>query len=77
MQFEPTPRGFSDSFFQHLIKNFQLPDPLTDERMDWRKSGSYVQKAGRSVWLPNIYLTKNEIHRVSVLIYWAAGKKEP
>jgi hypothetical protein len=48
-----------------------------DERIDWRKLSSYVQKAGQSVWLPNIYLTKNEIHRVSVLIYWAAGEKEP
>lgn len=44
---------------------------------DWRKLGSYVHKAGQSVWLPNTYLTKNEIYRISVLIHWAKGEKEP
>jgi hypothetical protein len=44
---------------------------------DWRKLGSYVHKAGQSVWWPNTYLTKNEIYPVSVLIHWAKGEKEP
>lgn len=47
------------------------------EQTDRRKLGSYVQEAGRSVWLPNVYLTKEEIYRVSLLIYWADGEKEP
>jgi hypothetical protein len=45
--------------------------------MDWRKLGSYVQKEGQSVWLPNIYLTKNEIHLVCALIHWTEGETEP
>lgn len=43
----------------------------------WRKLGSYVQKAGQSVWLSNTYLTKHEMYRSSVLIHWATGEKEP
>jgi hypothetical protein len=48
-----------------------------EAQMVWRKSGNYVHKTGQSVWLPNTYLTKNEIHRISVLIHWAKGEKEP
>lgn len=43
----------------------------------WQQLGSYVHKVGQSVWLPNNYLTKNEIYPVSVLIHWAKGEKEP
>ena len=43
----------------------------------WRKLGSYVHKAGQSVWLPNIDLTKKEIYPFSILIHWAKGEKEP
>jgi hypothetical protein len=46
-------------------------------QMDWQKLGSHVQKAGQSVWLPNTYLTKNEIYPVVVLIHWADGETEP
>ena len=48
-----------------------------EAQMNWRKLGNYVQKAGQSVWLPNTYLTKNEIYPVSVLIHWVNGEKEP
>jgi hypothetical protein len=48
-----------------------------DAQADWRKLGSYVQKAGQSVWLSNTYLTKNEIYPVFVLIHWTDGEKEP
>jgi hypothetical protein len=48
-----------------------------EAHINWRKLGSYVQKEGQSVWLPNIYLTKNEIYPVSVLIHWADGETEP
>jgi hypothetical protein len=47
------------------------------EQAEWQKLGSFVQKAGQSVWLPNTRLTKKEKYRVSVLIYWAEGEKEP
>lgn len=47
------------------------------EQADWQKLGSFVQKAGQSVWLPNTYLTKKERYRVSILIHWAHGEKEP
>jgi hypothetical protein len=48
-----------------------------DACADWRKLGSYVQKAGQSVWLSNTYLTKNEMYPVAVLSHWADGEKEP
>jgi hypothetical protein len=47
------------------------------ELADWQKLGSFVQKAGQRVWIPNTYLTKKEMYRVSVLIHWADGEKEP
>lgn len=48
-----------------------------DEQADWQKLGRFVQKAGQRVWLPNTYLTKKASYRVSVLIYWTKGEKEP
>lgn len=48
-----------------------------EAQMIWRKLGSYVHKTGQNVWLSNTYLTKHEIYRVSVLIHWAKGEKEP
>ena len=48
-----------------------------ETQTDWRKLGSYVQKTGQSVWLPNTYLTQHEIYSVSVLIHWADGEKKP
>lgn len=48
-----------------------------EAQMNWRKLRSYVYKAGESVWLPNIYLTKNEIYPVSLLLHWSKGEKEP
>lgn len=44
---------------------------------NWQKLGSYVQKAGQSVWLSNTCLTKTELYPVSVLIHWAKPEKEP
>ena len=48
-----------------------------EAQMNWRRLRSYVQESGESVWLPNIYLTKNEIYPVSLLIHWRTGEKEP
>jgi DDE family transposase len=47
------------------------------ELVDWRKLGSFVQKAGQHVWIQTTYLTKKEMYRVSILIDWADGEKEP
>ena len=48
-----------------------------DERTDWRKLESFVQKAGQQAWRPNAYLNQHEIYPVSALIYWQIGEKEP
>jgi len=48
-----------------------------EAQMNWRELGSYVHKAGQSIWLSNTYLTKNEIHPASIMIHWAKGEKEP
>ena len=48
-----------------------------NERTDWQKLESFVQKPGQQAWLPKAYLTRQEIYPVSALIYWQIGEKEP
>jgi len=43
----------------------------------WNSLGSYVQKAGQSIWLGQTYLTKTEIYSVNLLVHWKANEKEP
>jgi len=44
---------------------------------EWKLFGSYIQKAGQSVWLGQAYLTRSEIYLVNLLIHWKVGEKEP
>jgi len=44
---------------------------------EWRSFGSYIQKAGQSIWLGRAYLTQSEIYPVNLLIHWKIGEKEP
>ena len=48
-----------------------------NEQTSWQELGSFVHQAGQSAWFQSVYLTQKEIHRVSVLIYWQMGEKEP
>jgi hypothetical protein len=48
-----------------------------DEQVGWQTLASFVQRAGQSAWFPKAYLTQQEIHPVSALIYWQVGEKEP
>lgn len=48
-----------------------------NERADWRKLESFVQKAGQQAWYPKAYLNQHEIYPVSALIYWQIGEREP
>jgi hypothetical protein len=48
-----------------------------DEQTGWQELGSFVHQAGQSAWFQNAYLTQQEIYRMSVLIYWQIGEKEP
>jgi len=48
-----------------------------DEQGGWQALASFVQRAGQSAWFPKAYLTQQEIHPVSALIYWQVGEKEP
>jgi hypothetical protein len=48
-----------------------------DERTDWQRLDSLVQKTGQSAWCPNGCLTQSDIFPVSVLIHWQKGEKEP
>ena len=47
------------------------------EQSGWQALSSFVQRAGQRVWFSRAYLTQQEIYRVSVLIYWKIGEKEP
>ncbi len=48
-----------------------------NERTDWQKLESFVQKPGQSAWCPKAYLSQQEIYPVSALVYWQTGQKEP
>jgi Transposase DDE domain len=43
----------------------------------WEDFGSYVSKAGQSVWLGKGYLAEKEIHPVFLLVHWKVGEEEP
>jgi hypothetical protein len=43
----------------------------------WQSLGSFVKKAGESVWLPKGFLTQQHAFLTSVLVYWKAHENEP
>jgi hypothetical protein len=48
-----------------------------NEQTDWQPMEDFVQRAGQNAWCPKAYLTRQEIHPVSALIYWQIGEKQP
>ena len=49
---------------------------LTHETQ-WKDFGSYIHKAGQSLWLGKGWLTASKIHFTNLLIHWKMGEKEP
>ena len=43
----------------------------------WQDFGSFVQKAGQSVWLGRGCLTESQIYPVNLLAHWKTDEKEP
>ncbi len=48
-----------------------------NEQQGWQDFGSFVQKAGQSVWLGRVCLTESQIYPVNLLVHWKIGEKEP
>jgi|YelNatPaOPRAMG01_1025707.scaffolds.fasta_scaffold99750_2 hypothetical protein len=48
-----------------------------NEGQGWQDFGSFVQKAGQSIWLGEGYLTEKESYRVNLLAHWETGEDEP
>ena len=48
-----------------------------NEQQGWQDFGSFVQKAGQSVWLGRGYLAESQIYPVNLLAHWKTGEKEP
>lgn len=44
---------------------------------DWNDFGSWIEKAGSSIWLGKGWLTEKHIYWVNLLVHWKAGEKEP
>jgi hypothetical protein len=44
---------------------------------EWKPFGSYVNRAGQSLWLGHGYLTANQIYPTNLLIHWQVGEDEP
>jgi hypothetical protein len=47
------------------------------DQTEWRDFGSWVEKAGRSVWLGKGWLTESEIYPLNLLAHWKTGEKGP
>ena len=43
----------------------------------WKPFGSFIQKAGQSLWLGQREFTQNHIYTVNLLAHWQKGEKEP
>lgn len=43
----------------------------------WRDFGSWVEKAGQSLWLGKGWLTESGVYPVNLLVHWKSGEKEP
>ena len=48
-----------------------------NQQNDWNTFGSFVQKAGGSVWLGHGYLTSKEIYPTNLLVHWKVGEDQP
>ena len=48
-----------------------------NEQQGWQDFGSFVQKAGQSVWLGRGDLAESQIYPVNLLAHWEIGEKEP
>jgi hypothetical protein len=43
---------------------------------EWKPFGSFIHKAGQSIWLGHGYLTASKIYPTNLLVHWEAGEKE-
>ena len=48
-----------------------------DYSSEWKPFGSFIQKAGQSIWLGQGYLTAQKIYPTNLLIHWQPGEEEP
>lgn len=48
-----------------------------NEGQGWQDFGSFVHKAGQSIWLGEGYLTEKGIYRSNLLAHWETGEDEP
>jgi len=44
---------------------------------EWKPLGSFVEKAGNSMWLEAGYLTIKEIYPTNTLVHWKTGEDQP
>jgi hypothetical protein len=48
-----------------------------DQFSEWRPFGSFLNKAGKSLWLGSGYLTASHIYPTNLMLHWKVGEKEP
>lgn len=48
-----------------------------DQYNEWKPFGSFIRKAGESLWLGHGYLTASAIYPTNLLAHWQAGEEEP
>jgi hypothetical protein len=61
----------------YVLRQKTITHVWLDAQQGWQDFGSFVQKAGQSVWLGRGCLAESQIYPVNLLAHWQTGEKEP
>jgi hypothetical protein len=61
----------------YVLRQKSVTGLWLEQSSEWKPFGSFIQKAGQSVWLGKGYLTTQKIYPTNLLIHWQTGEAEP
>jgi len=61
----------------YVLRQKSVTGLWLEQSNEWKPFGSFIQKAGQSVWLGKGYLTAQKIYPTNLLIHWQLGEEEP
>lgn len=61
----------------YVLRQKTVTGVWLEQSKDWKPFGSFVHKAGQSVWLGKGCLTAQKIYPANLLIHWQIGEPEP
>lgn len=63
--------------WHYVLRQKSSTHVCSAQQTDWNDFGSWVEKAGCSIWLGKGWLTESNIYPVNLLVHWKIGEKEP